>query len=135
MKDCLDLIHRLQAESERLTERVFDCTAVMEYNEKCSKEIQAATILLEKRNNENAELQKQVDELKEELALQKTLYSRAREAGYCTGYKSAVKDTAKEIFETIFYDCWAIKDENGYRVFVEGKIKDFAKKCYGVEVE
>jgi predicted RNase H-like nuclease (RuvC/YqgF family) len=76
----LDLIHRLQAENERLTERVFDCTAVIEYNEKCSKEIQAATILLEQRNNEIAELQKQVNELKKEREnVQKILY----ELGKC----------------------------------------------------
>ena len=43
-----------KAEIERLMERVFDCTAVIEYNEKCSKEIQAATILIEKRNKEIA---------------------------------------------------------------------------------
>jgi hypothetical protein len=49
--------------------------------------------------------------------------------------EKTIKDTAKGIFETIFYDCWAIKDEYGRRIFDEGKIKDFAKKCYGVEVE
>ena len=53
----------------------------------------------------------------------------------CDMVQQAVKDTAKEIFETIFYDCWAIKDENGHKIFDEGKMKDFAEKCYGVEVE
>lgn len=53
---------------------------------------------------------------------------------YEKGYNDGGKVAAKEIFEAIFYDCWAIKDENGHRVFDEGKIKDFAKKCYGVEL-
>ena len=53
----------------------------------------------------------------------------------CDMVQQAVKNTAKEIFETIFYDCWAIKDENGHKIFDEGKMKDFAEKCYGVEVE
>lgn len=49
--------------------------------------------------------------------------------------KQAVKDTAKEIFGAIFNDCWAIKDENGQKVFVESIIRHIAKKRYGVEVE
>ena len=39
----------------------------MEYNEKCSKEIQAATILLEQRNKEIAEQKAEIERLTEEL--------------------------------------------------------------------
>lgn len=49
--------------------------------------------------------------------------------------QQAEKDTAKEIFEAIFNDCWAIKDENGQRIFVESIIRHIAKERYGVEVE
>lgn len=67
----------LQKQVEKLTEE----------NSWLSKECNKTTA-------ECIELQKQVDELKEELGLQKTLYNRARECGYNTGYNSAVKDTA-----------------------------------------
>jgi septal ring factor EnvC (AmiA/AmiB activator) len=84
-----------------------------------------------KRSQRLKELQKNNDDLVEDLA-NMTIYP---EEAVKRIRAQAVKDTAKEIFETIFYDCWAIKDENGHRIFNEGKIKDFAKKCYGVEVE
>lgn len=83
---------------------------------------------------ENAGLKEQVDELKSENT---ELYKEHTTliAGSILEKQNTVKDTAKEIFETIFYDCWAVKDEKGHKIFDEGKIKDFAKKCYGVEVE
>lgn len=101
---------------------------------------------------QNLELQKQVDELKEryleeskercEFEQRYKKIQHAHNIGLGTQRKhwekkvqQVEKDTAKEIFETIFNDCWAIKDENGRRIFVESKIKDYAKKCYGVEVE
>ena len=85
--------------------------------------------------NQRNELQKQVDELKIEMHKIESAENETYMIGFEDGEKQAVKDTAKDIFEAIFFDCWAIKDENGHRVFVEGKIKDLAKKCYGVEVE
>lgn len=51
------------------------------------------------------------------------------------GKQQAVKDTAKEIFEAIFNECWVIKDEIGQRVFIESVIKHIAKERFGVEVE
>lgn len=63
LADTINFIHRLQSENEQLMERVFDCTAVIEYNEKCSKEIQAATILLEQRNKEIAEQKAEIERL------------------------------------------------------------------------
>ena len=66
VREIFDLIRRLQDENERLMERVFDCTAVIEYNEKFSKEIQSATILLEQRNKEIAEQKTEIERLTEE---------------------------------------------------------------------
>ena len=83
--------------------------------------------------DKNAELQKQVDELTafKNEAISLSLYG----VGLKDGKQQAVKDTAKEIFETLFNECWAIKDENGYKMFIESKIKHIAKERYGVEVE
>lgn len=52
---------------------------------------------------ENAELQKQVDELKEERQTLVTKYNQTDEAVdyWCEKYKQAVKDTAKEIYSEI----------------------------------
>ena len=123
----------MQGEIERLTEE----NRVVNHN-------------MDFHRNKKIELQKQVDELKVEngrlhkIIVEDMVSVKAvRAAKSCpTAMKMLAesvgcvqKDTAKEIFETIFYDCWAIKDENGHKIFDEGKMKDFAEKCYGVEVE
>ena len=159
LRDVLDLIHRLQSENERLMERVFDCTAVIEYNEKCSKEIQAATILLEQRNKEiadrkaeierltelqsrgayrvaelgieNAELQKQVDELKTKVEFEKE-YGDIKVAQALADFKIWKQQAVKDTAKEILND---VREEinEGY-IPATLKIKELAKR-YGVEVE
>ena len=92
LKDCLDLIHRLQAENERLTEE-------NEYLDMCGKQFLAD---YQKCEVERAELENQVDELKELNA--KYLESiESVQAGRCRLRciltEQAVKDTAKEILQ------------------------------------
>ena len=121
MTDILDLIHRLQSENERLTresDEMFDRHA---------KENQAASLLIEKRNNEIAELQKQVDELKAENT---ELYKEHTTliAGSILQKKQAVKDTVKEIYD--FAKGFFTWDEEG---FVR-ELKELVQG-YGVEVE
>ena len=107
-----DLVEQQKAEIERLMGSI--------------NEFRQEVITL---NNEKLELQKQVDELKDTLELQKTLYNRAREDGYCTGYKSGVKDTAKEICDLIL-EHWEKKQ------FVECDwLRVTISERYGVEVE
>ena len=143
--------NRQKAEIERLQDE----------NEKQKTEIERLTEYNENLNgmclefiDKNAELQKQVDELKEErknmqaeiigLESQKEdlyfqnqnlqTYIDNHETIWKRNTEQAVKDRAKEIFEAIFNDGWAIKDENGRRVFVESRIRYIAKERYGVEV-
>ena len=127
VKNADKIFYEQKAEIERLTERVFDCTAVIEYNEKCSKEIQAATILLERRNNEIEELQKQVEELTVRTS---ELFHELQEEK--RAYAGAVKDTAKEIWSKgkHFYNQYPLSTEVGLCC-----LRDWIKKRYGVEVE
>lgn len=115
-KDTLDLIHRLQDENERLTEesdKMFDRHA---------KENQAASFLIEKRNNEIAELQKRVDELLNRRIEPKIFQCHADALETCPKVEQAVKDTVKEILE--------------YGTFLMPiRMREWIKKRYGVEVE
>ena len=118
----LKTIDEQQAEIERLT-RELD-----ELFDRHAKENQAASLLIEKRNNEIAELQKQVDELKAENT---ELYKEHTTliAGSILQKKQAVKDTAKEILQTIMS---IIKKSNGF--LAEEVVRILAKQN-GVEVE
>jgi FtsZ-binding cell division protein ZapB len=111
----LDLIHRLQAEIERLTEengQLKGYNSGLEY--------------------ENAELQKQVDELKKRLIDE---FEKFKVEAYQKLKKQAVKDTAKEILQELsdFVDFETFRE--GYELTkVKRKIKEMAK-YKGVEVE
>ena len=116
-KYALDFIQRLQADNDRLK-------VENEYLDMVAK--QALT------DYQNTQVQ--VDELTDKLG--KVLSGiKADELLVAKGIEQAVKDTAKEIFEMLFNECWAIKDENGNKMFIESKIKHIAKERYGVEVE
>ena len=146
MKDCLDLIHRLQAENEELREKLIDeqfavdkwmeenteqkteierLTEENEYLDMCGKQFLAD---YQKCEVERAELENQVDELKELNA--KYLESiESVQAGRCRLRciltEQAVKDTAKEICEMIDGTCISSK----------GYLCSIISKRYGVEVE
>ena len=109
--DLLDLIHRLQDENERLTEgknEIWD-----ERNRICKGYWETMDEYKQYRE-QNAELQKQVDELKIYLASEKV----------CS--KQAVKETAKDILQAVLEDVGE---------FYAGDIVEQLSKRYGVEVE
>ena len=87
------------------------------------KENQAASILIEKRNNEIAELQKQVDELKKWLDMKEHYIAISKDKE-----QQAVKDTAKEIYD--FAKGFFTWDEEGFVRELKELVQD-----YGVEVE
>lgn len=78
---------------------------------------------------ENAELQKQVDELKEKLWKSKqdmmTYHSKT--------VAEAVKDTAKEIYSAVLEFC-PVHNDGSYSKFVD-LLEEWLKHKYGVEVE
>lgn len=117
----LDLIHRLQSEHKRLTE---------EKNQSAETAVDALT--------QNIELQKKVDELKEERDTYKNAVSNESEAydlGYALGYDIAVKDTAKEILQELDLFFKGTTFRKGYEFKnIEQKLKEIAKSK-GVEVE
>lgn len=148
---------KLRKEIERLTkesDETFDRHA---------KENRAASILIEKRDNEIAELQKQVEkldlanyELEKRIADLKIEHKKqvdelkSKQVIECHGMlkgcdmvKQAVKDTAKEILTEIDDLTLCIIDgsnefEKGYfQAIMDMKtaIKDLIKEHYGVEVE
>lgn len=118
-------VERHKAEIERLTEE----------NAVYLKEARRITELDVEVRKQNAELQKQVDEL-------------LRDKGFLiadlTNARQAVKDTAKEIFTAIveeFVFSFRTKNEdyqNGYDQALtdyDNNLKKFFKERYGVEVE
>ena len=118
MRYACDLIHRLQAENETLKSKKFGMWKVKFFN------------LKEKFDQELAEHNEFVKNASEKIwNMQAVIYGLEEEK------KQVAKDTAKEIFETIFGYGWAIKDENGKRIFVESVLKNIAKERYDVEVE
>ena len=146
IEKCLDEIDRLKtayakqkAEIERLTEEnarfvneiggkdgwrdtvkglTIEKFELQEQVDECNRDCEKYAI-------DNGELLQQVNWLKDDLELQKALYNRAREDGYCTGYKSAVKDTAKEIAN------WLPTTVNDDKNVLSRIIREH----YGVEVE
>ena len=114
-----------KVEIEQLTEALAN-----EMNECC--DFRDKFIKLDRRSTkltiENAELQKQVDKLKEERDTYKNAVSNESEAydlGYALGYDIAVKDTAKEILNEVAY---VYTEDMGYI--------DWLKDCYfGGEME
>ena len=111
LKDCLDLIHRLQAKNERLTEELNDTISMNEMYVKTVRQ--------------NAELQKQVDELKQENSILSVTVEMHDEVE-----QQAVKDTAKEIWNRAYKIACNTRGE-----ITEQSIKEIAKREYGVEVE
>lgn len=131
-----NFIHRLQDESakqkaeiERLTEENF----VLYRDRFTKKELDDIADFRVKKAT--AELQKQVDELKERLIGEKLhIECKAPAIKDCPIAKQAVKDTAKEILDELL-DI-EVKDED-YKMFfldVCDKLEKLAQK-YGVEVE
>lgn len=118
MIDLLDLIHRLQSENKRLEERITDERKGFE-----------PYIL------KNYELQKQVDELLRDKGFLIADLANARQA---------VKDTAKEIFDSIFEVLCGFTTEGKSEEYNKGfldavseideRLQKLAKKK-GVEVE
>ena len=126
-KDVLALIHRLQSENERLNE---------EANQDTITHIDICTENLSLRK-QNAELQKQVDELKLDLEnWKKASY------GYKYAEEQAVKDTAKEIFDWLKSKVIMTEIPHGGEPSEEDveavmwwQIEERFKKRYGVEVK
>lgn len=156
-----DLIHRLQREKQTLkSELRKECEEHEEFTQKAKAEIERLTkkvdgylvlnqtiqTLNEKLIAENAELQKQVDELKSQVRGRDKVI--ALQVEQCTQKEQqAVKDTAKEILQEIFDEQFEIDvdiDENskddvvkvGKAVLtaIHEKIELMADR-YGVEVE
>ena len=120
----LDLIHRLQAENERLTEEKE--TAWRKFKEKCNESIELH-MLLDKRATERVELQKQVDTWKAEC---QELHDECEGCfAKAKGIKEQIeKDTAKEILQM------ADKiNKGGQNDLCELEVA--IKERYGVEVE
>lgn len=135
-----NLIQRQKAEIERLTEE-------LESKKKECREIaddyQEMGTFYYNETVKNAELQKQVDELKEERENMQAEIMRFEDMKftqeYCDLYKEnewlkaslqqSVKDTAKEILQTIKH-----AKENG-QIFYNEAFMITAQKAYGVEVE
>lgn len=130
----IDLIHRLQDEKkelENLCNKTYD---------DLTKEIERLTEELEKTNaklieeyGKNAELQKQVDELKTEIKLEKEwgdIKVAQALADFEIWKQQAVKDTAKEILIT------AIQLSNMCRDFYEfqNRLVDLIEVNYGVKI-
>lgn len=76
-------------------------------------------------NKSTLELQKQVEELLNRRIEPKIFHCHADALETCQKVQKAVKDTAKEIFQTLY---------NYPHKYNEMRIKDIAKK-YGIEVE
>ena len=153
-KDTLDLIHRLQDEKkelENLCNKTYDdLTKEIERLTEREKFLENAwhtsiehTETVERGLNaseaRNAELQKQVDALKDERENMQAEIMETEELRL-----QAVKDAAKEIFNGIienfvFVFIGASKDyEKGYMDALKDydkQLRDFAKEKYGVEVE
>ena len=151
-----ETIDKQKAEIERLTEE----NAILKENppilvgRSLGKTIRAKLLAFDKMKEQNAELQKQVEKLKEENeyldivarqsladyqtvqvqvdeltafkneAISMSLYGKGRK----DGEEVAVKDTAKEIWEHIV-DCFLMRSENKYF------FKEWLQDRYGVEVE
>ena len=126
IEDTLDLIHRQKAEIERLTEEhktVLNRSTMWKrlHTEVCE---------------ENAELQKQVDELK----ANKVIECHGMLKG-CDMVKQAVKDTAKEILQWLKAEVIMTEIPHGSEPCEEDveavmwwQIEKHFKKKYGVEV-
>lgn len=139
----LDLIHRLQSENKRLKKQVEQGLKDMKLEVGVrDKEIQRLT--REKTESaktavevleQNIELQKQVDDLKEHQVIE--CYGMLKG---CDMVKQAVKDTAKEFSKEICRALWNRGKTPDGKVFDYGDLTsidvwDIAKEKFGVEVE
>ena len=155
----LDLIHRLQAENEELKarqkchfellteknqkiveqmveiERLTEENAILKGNppliagRSLGKTIRAKLLAFDQMKEQNAELQKQVDELKaRDMSEMRDLFNNETDRLIEKAHQQGVKDTADEIYD--FVKEYYTSDED---VFGE-RLKEFVKR-YGVEVE
>ena len=123
-----EVINRQKAEIERLTDKLGKVLS----NVNVKDELHFARL-----QEENAELQKQVYELKQENSVLSVTVELQDEA-----IEQAVKDTAKEIFKEIFESCvFSFKGNDDYKKgFCDAleqydkQLRDLAKQK-GVEVE
>jgi predicted RNase H-like nuclease (RuvC/YqgF family) len=119
-------IERLTEENKELEKTVNDMSWIIKIHKYC-----VGANHCQNRSDGEFELQKQVDELKEERQTLVTKYNQTDEAVdyWCEKCKQAVKDTAKDIFDYAkdFFE-W---DEEGF----VSSLKYALKKRYGVEVE
>lgn len=139
-----DLVKRQKAEIERLTEENKHLDKLL--GEKRLDELTVARQIVAQNcvlNEENAALQKQVDELAEERENMQAEIMRFEDMKFtqehCDLYaenewlkaslQQSVKDTAKEILQTIKH-----AKENG-QIFYNEAFMITAQKAYGVEVE
>lgn len=142
-KGLFDLIHRLQSDLETCSNDLKTCSNIEKQEKETNAELRQEIERLKEENyklevivdhncdpfpkwqeatiEEIAELQKQVDELKERAKID---LENERNWGKIQT-RQAVKDTAKEIFTALYH-----REEMGFDV-----IKWFAKEYYGVEVE
>ena len=136
-KNALNLIHRLQAENETLKSKKFGMWKVKffkaqeeierlteenEYLDMCGKQFFAD---YQKCEVENAELQKQVDEL-QDICLDCPYKLKFDEIE-----KQAVKDTAKEILQSLIDKAYV----NECIDLTVAEVKAWFREDYGVEVE
>ena len=125
----LDLIHRLQSENSDLREEnaILKGNPPMIIGRRNGKTIRAKLLAFDKMKEKNDELQKQVDELKEENA---QLYEMADyDKGHKEGYEHGAKTTAKEIISLL-----EDMDKRGMTVPFNMVLRQL-KERYGVEVE
>ena len=128
----INLIHRLQGENERLTELAGDKTLRAIVAQNCTL------------NEENAELQKQAEELKANQVIE--CHGLLKD---CDMVKQAVKDTAKEILEELYHKNYEIDikvedyelHEKAIEIVSKAILKALNERMkavaerYGVEVE
>ena len=131
LQDVVNLLVEQKTEIERLNDMKFT-------QEHCNlyEENEWLKVELKHQINENAALQKQADELKTKVELEKE-YGDIKVAQALADFKiwkqQAVKDRAKEIFEKIFNECWVLNIELEYPSLAKKIIERIAKEC-GVEV-
>lgn len=134
----LALIHRLQAENERLTEEnsIIKSNPPMIVGRSLGKTIRAKLLDYDRTKEQNAEMQRQLEALTDKLG-KVLLGIKADEVLIAKGVEKAVKDTAKEIFTEL-----KVKKQYEYVAYADDEycvsqyeIEKLFKERYGVEVE
>ena len=160
-RDTIDLIHRLQNEVQRLAkvemehigmiadqkaelERLTEENAIIKVNPPMivgrnnGKTIRAKLLAFDKMKEQNAELQKQVDELKKSQVVHIHIDDKLQKE-YEYELKQAVKDTAKEIIDELnsikpnVRATYGVQEQVGVDIAIN-RVKTYFKQK-GVEVE